>query len=311
MRAAGGLLIMLGVLLVFVRRSGGRWSDFELLLVLAVPAAALFGLAVGRAGTGAGERAESWRGVLLVAAVILSLLALLQFLTWAGASTHHLLYDAAVLVATALIAAAGARRTRAPYVMFLAGLALLGAWMLVWIKVFPDPSGNTVRWLLLGGGMALLLTSVAADLGGAIGAGELGTAGALGLVAAGILGVFVSVFSAAFLGLVFTSSGSNGDESPIPPVLGGHLAGAQTTGWDIYLLAVSVVLLVTAARTRRRGLGYVGALGVLLFLISAAVQLERLSSGHGPTHTLLGWPLVLLLLGVAGLAAPLLRRRTA
>jgi hypothetical protein len=303
------MLLGLGALLVLTRREG-RWSDFELLLVLAAPAAALFALAVRGAGTNAGDRAESWRTVLLVTAVLLAPVALFQFLDWVGASTHHLLYDAAVLLLTALIAAVGARRAQAPYAMFLGGLALLGAWLLIWIKIFPDPSGNTVRWLLLGGGAALLIAAAVADLGGSAAAGELATVGALGAVAAGITGVFINAFGAAFLGLALVNSGSNAPEN-VPPAFGGRLSGSQTTGWDIYLLVVSVVLIVAAARTRRRGLGYVGGLGIVLFFISTATQLSRAAAGHPHSHSLLGWPLVLVVLGTAGLAAPLLRRREA
>ena len=302
MRAAGGVLLALGALLVATRREN-RWSDFELLLVLAVPAAVLFGLAVAGAGTAAGERAESWRAVLLVTAVLLTPIALFQFLQWIGASTRHLLYDAAVLTVTALVAMAGARRARAPYALFLAGLALLGTWMIVWIKIFPDPSANTVRWLLLAGGAALLLAAAAADLAGATGAGELATAGALGAVAAGILGVFITGFGNAFLGLV-TVNGQPAE--PVEHV--SHISGAQTNGWNIYLLVVSLVLIVVAARSRSRGPGYVGALGILLFFASTAAQLTRIAFGHGASHSLLGWPLVLLVLGAAGLTAPLLRR---
>lgn len=311
-------MLALGVLLVLTRREG-RWGDFALFVVLAVPAAVLFALAV-RGTPAASDRSESWRAVLPVAAVLLALLALFQFLDWIGASTRHLLYDAAVLVVTGLIAAVGARRARAPYLMLLAALALLGAWMLVWIKIFPDPSGNTVRWLLLGGGVALLLASALVDLAGAIGASEIATVGALGAVGAGILGVFVSAFSALFLGfaapaLVTSESvGPSGKhvvhtQESVPPALGGHISGSQTTGWDVYLLVVSLVLIVAAARSRRRGLGYVGVLGILLFLASTVAQLGRSSFGHAPSHSLLGWPLALVLLGVAGLAAPLLRRR--
>ena len=268
----------------------------------------------------AGVVGQTQDGMLPVAAVLLTLLALFKFLDWVGASTHHLLYDAAVLVVTGVVAAVGARRARAPYLMLLAAFALLGAWMLLWIKVFPDPSGNTVRWLLLGGGVALLLVSALVDLAGEIGAGEIATAGALGVVAAGILGVFVSAFSALFLGIVAPASVTSVSVGPagkhvvhtqetVPPAFGGHLSGSQTTGWDVYLLVVSLGLIVVAARSRRRGLGYVGVLGIVLFLVSTAAQLGRTSSGHGPSHSLLVWPLVLVLLGVAGLAAPLLRRR--
>ncbi len=314
MRAAGGIMLALGALLVAVRREHS-WTEFELFLVFAAPAAVLFALAVADAEGAAHDRAESWRGVLLVPAVLLSLVALFQFLAWVGADTRHLLYDAAVLLVTALIAAVGARRVRAPYVMLLASFALLGAWMLVWIKIFPDPSGNTVRWLLLGGGAALLLASALADLAGAIGAGEIATAGALGVVAAGILGVFVSAFGAAFAGFATIASGNTSHEQVVgpregvfPAVFGGHLSGSQTTGWDVYLLVVSLVLIVAGARTRRRGLGYVGVLGILLFFASTAAQLVRVSAGRSPSHSLAGWPLVLLILGLAGLAAPLLRR---
>jgi hypothetical protein len=88
-----------------------------------------------------------------------------------------------------------------------------------------------------------------------------------------------------------------------------HISGAQTTGWDIYLLVVSVALIWLASRSGRRGPGYAGALGLLLFIASTAAQLTRVENGHAPSHSLLGWPLVLVVLGLAGLAAPLLRRR--
>ncbi len=305
MRAAGGVMLALGALLVLSRREG-HWTSFELFLVLAAASVALLGVTM-TGSAAAGDRAESWRSVLAVAGILLSPLALFQFLDWVGASTHHLLYDAAVLAVTGLLATACARRAQAPYLMLLAGLALLGAWMLVWIKVFPDPSAETVRWLLLGGGIAVLIVAALADLAGAIGAGDMLTAGSVGVVAAGILGVFVSAFSALALG--FVTVGSDHPGEGLPARFGGHLSGSQTTGWDVYLLAVSLVLIVAGARARKRGPGYVGVLGILLFLLSTAAQLGRTSSGQGPSHSLIGWPLVLLLLGAAGLLAPLLRRR--
>jgi hypothetical protein len=90
-----------------------------------------------------------------------------------------------------------------------------------------------------------------------------------------------------------------------------HVSGAQTNAWDVYLLILTAGLIAVAARSRLRGLGYVGATGIALFLLSTAAQLVRTGSGHTPSHSLLGWPLVLLVLGVAGLVAPLLRRRPA
>ena len=64
-----------------------------------------------------------------------------------------------------------------------------------------------------------------------------------------------------------------------------------------------------AVRLRARGLGYVGAVGLLAFLISAGVQITRLETGWAPTASIVGWPLGLLVIGIAGLAAPALYRR--
>ncbi|HEY7835878.1 MAG TPA: hypothetical protein VIB59_00345 [Solirubrobacteraceae bacterium] len=310
-RAAGGILLALGALLVLARREH-RWGDFALLLVLALPAAGLFALALTGAGGATDSRAEAWRSVLMVTAVLLSGAALFQFLSWIGANTSHLLYDAAVFLVVALIAFSGAGRARAPYVMFLAGLALLTAWMLVWIKILGgSPSGSEVRWLLLGGGVALMLASGVADIADATGAGELATAGAIGAVAAGILGVFIGAVRAAFEGLSLITSSPGGPAARRPGLLehASRISGEQTTGWDIYLLAVSVALIWLASRSGRRGPGYAGALGLLLFIASTVAQLTRVENGHAPSQSLLGWPLVLVVLGLAGLAAPLLRRR--
>jgi hypothetical protein len=244
--------------------------------------------------------------VLLVTAILLTPVALFLLLQWAGASTRHLLYDAAVLAATAAIAWLGSRRAGAPYALLLAGLALLGAWMLVWLKILDHPSGDTVRWLLLAGGAVLLVASGALALAGALGATEMAT------------GVLVSVFGATLAGFssisgASSSGGSGGVVTTAPAMpqhLGvPHLSGEQTTGWDVYLLIVSLALVWVAARSRARGPGYVGAIGLLLFMISVGAQLTRVATGHATSHSLLGWPLVLVALGLLGLAAPLLGRR--
>ncbi len=156
LRAVGGVMLALGAVVVISRRSGPHsWSDFELMLVVAVPATALFAVAVTGRGRWSPSVAEPWRAVLLVTSILLSPVALFLLLRWAGAGTRHLLYDAGVLAATAAIAIVGSRRAGSRYAMLLAGVALLGAWMLVWAKIIHDPSGDTVRWLLLAGGAVL------------------------------------------------------------------------------------------------------------------------------------------------------------
>jgi hypothetical protein len=88
-----------------------------------------------------------------------------------------------------------------------------------------------------------------------------------------------------------------------------HTNGLQHFGWDLYLLVVSLALVWVGSRVRARGLGYVGGIGLLAFLISVGEQVTRLESGHAPTTSIVGWPLALLIIGLVGLAAPILSRR--
>jgi hypothetical protein len=88
-----------------------------------------------------------------------------------------------------------------------------------------------------------------------------------------------------------------------------HTNGLQHFGWDLYLLVVSLALVWIGSRVRARGLGYVGGVGLLAFLVSVGEQVTRLESGHAPTTSIVGWPLALLIIGLVGLAAPILSRR--
>ena len=298
LRAVGGMLLAAGAIVVLARRGTGHhpWSDFELLLTVVVPTAVLFALAIiGRSGRTAGP-ADPARAVLMVSAVLLSPLALFQFLVWAGVGTHHQLPDAAVLAVTAAIAIAGARRAGTPYAVFLAGLSLLGAWTLVLLKILHPASADDVRWTLLSGGAVLTLGAGAMSLADVAGRAEIATAGGLGMVVAGLQGILVGAVGGFF------SEGLLG---------AAHVPGGQTTGWDVYLLVVSLAFSWGGARARLRGPSYVGAFGLLVFVIGVATQAARVQAGHTPSHSLLGWPLVLVLLGIAGLLAPFARRRSA
>ena len=75
------------------------------------------------------------------------------------------------------------------------------------------------------------------------------------------------------------------------------------------MLVVSLALVWIGSRTRVRGLGYVGGVGLLAFLVSVAAQVTRIEAGRPPTTGIVGWPLVLLIVGLAGLATPVLYRR--
>jgi hypothetical protein len=98
--------------------------------------------------------------------------------------------------------------------------------------------------------------------------------------------------------------------SPLPSLVHAvHTSGLQHFGWDVYLLLVSLALIWIASRAHIRGIGYVGGIGLLAFIISVGAQITRLESGHAPTSSIVGWPLALLIIGVAGLVVPALHRR--
>jgi hypothetical protein len=322
LRSVGGLLLAVGAVVLLVRKSSHHgWSDFARLLVVLVPAVVLYTLALGvprRPRTLAPRPSES---VLMVAAILLAPLALYEFLAWAGANTQHVLYNAAVFAVIGLLAGYGARRAGAPYAALLAALALLVAWLLVWGKILNHPSADAYRWLLVAGAAVLFVASAALERASAIGAGEVATAGGVAAVAAGVLGVIVGSFVAAFRSIttLVTSSGATlssrrgsvvgtHPREHAPVDLGRlHTSGLQHFGWDLYLLVVSLALVWVGSRARVRGLGYVGGVGLLAFVLSIGAELTRLESGRAPTGSI-GWPLALLIIGVAGLAAPALSR---
>jgi hypothetical protein len=256
---------------------------------------------------------------------------LFEFLYWVGASTRHLLYDAAVFAFTGLLAGYAGRRTRVSYAGLLAALAWLATWLFLWAKILNHPSANTFRWLLVASAAALMLVAARLARAGAFAAGEVAIAAGISAVAAGVLGVIVG----AFVGVarVITSSGigsstqagpgrllaqppslrrsSPGAESlATPSHLEVHTNGLQHAGWDIYLLIVSLALIWLGARVRVRGIGYVGAIGLGAFIVSIGAQITRLQAGHGSTHDVLVWPLVLLIVGAGALCLSLVRWRT-
>ncbi|TMK24063.1 MAG: hypothetical protein E6G62_09380 [Actinobacteria bacterium] len=323
LRGLGGLLLAAGAVVLLVRKSGPQgWSELARLLVVLVPAVVLYGLALGPATRADSEHASPGGSILMVAAILLGPLALLELLAWVGASTRRPLNDAGVFAVTALLAGYGARRARVPYAALLAALALLVSWLLVWSKVLDHPSANAYRWLLVAGGALLLIAAAGLARRRAIGAAEVATAGGLAAVAAGVIGVIVGSVIGVVRAIKPVAAGSGTPRSSLlvrpqhlaqprhpAELVRVHASGLQHFGWDLYLLVVSLALVWLGSRGRVRGLAYVGGIGLVAFAVSVGAQITRLGSGQAPTGSVVGWPLALLLIGVAGLAAPALSRR--
>ncbi len=73
-----------------------------------------------------------------------------------------------------------------------------------------------------------------------------------------------------------------------------------------------MIVAVGLARARAIGASEIataGAIGLLAFVISVAAQITRLEAGRAPTAGVVGWPLVLIVVGAVGLIAPVLYRR--
>ena len=299
------MLFAVGAIVLFVRKSGHHeWSSLALLLVVGVPAATLFALALTAPAPPSGERARPWQTVLMVTSILLGPVVLLEFLDWVGAGTGHVLYVAGVFAVTGLLAGYAAERARVSYAALLAALALLVSWLLVWGKILDHPSADTYRWLLVAGGAVLLVVSAGLGRSGAIGASEVATAGGVAAVAAGILGVIVGSVFGVVRGI--TSIGARAG-AHIP--FAASTSGLQHFGWDLYLLIVSLALVWVGSRARVRGPGYVGGIGLFAFAISAGAQITRIESGRAPTADVVGWPLALLIVGLAALAASALFSR--
>jgi hypothetical protein len=309
LRSAGGVLLAVGSVTLFFRKGTDHaWGEFALLLVTLVPAVALYVLAL-RGVEPRTDGNEPWRSVLMVAAILLSPIVLAQLLALFNVDPGQALLTAGIFLVTSLIAGYGAWRARVPYAVLLAGLGLLVAWLILWANVLDHPSVDTFRVLLIA--VAALLMAVAARLArnGVIGARELAISGGAAAVAAGVVGVVVGAVAGVArpfeLLLQPSRGGGHAPNGALPT------SGFQHFGWDLYLLVVSVGLVWLGSRVRARGLGYVGGFGLLAFLVSVTAQVTRIEAGHTPTSSLVGWPLALLLLGVAGLVAPALYRRDA
>jgi hypothetical protein len=333
LRSVGGLLLASGAVALLIRKSSHHeWSDLARLLLVLAPAAWLYILALGPRRERGVVDIPPWRAVLLVTAILLVPLVLFLFLDLVGASTTDRLAEAGVFAVTAVLAGYASRRVHVPYAALLAALALLLAWLFLWTDVIGRSSANTYRWLLVAAGALLFAGAARIARSRATGAGEVATAGAVSAVAAGVIGVIAGAAAAVVAAITSTgepssgalhatsgaSFGSTAGPAIVPlahpqrhTLMPPHIGGLQHLGWDVYLLVVSVALVWLGSRTRVRGLGYVGGFGLLAFIVSVGVELTRLEVGRTASAAVVGWPLALLILGVAGLLAPGLRRRRA
>ena len=295
-RAIGGLVFAIGVVVLLIRRTSfaDPWGDFIVFLILALLAEGLFW--TGFLGARGAGRLQGWQSVFLVLGILLTPVALLQFVNFVGGSTNAPLNSAWVFTVTAAVAFLALLRAGLRIGALLGGLALIAAWLGLWAELLSNGLNDTdtTRWLLLIIGAILLgLAAAVGSRGTPDGAGsDLVTAAGFAAIAAGGLIAFL----------------------PQQFIFPAGLAAPQAPTslfWDIELLVVGVGLVgfgYSGALTR--GPAYLGAIGLLIFTVSVGLDVDDSS----PAGKVLGWPLILLVIGAAVLLAgarPWLRRGAA
>jgi len=296
LRTLAGLLLGLGFFMAFARKSGGLgggWSDWALFITLLIITVFLYALGlVGRLIT---PTARPWQSVYVVFGILLLPFMLFQFIQAVGGDATADLNVFWVLLVTAAAAAFAALVADVRYSLLLASISLIIGLSALWDKILSNGlfthygiyRGLLVIYglLLLAGAFAVYRFDPLARLRpGGTGASEpdrwlraqdVVTGAAIAAVAAGAI-TFTAFFAQASVFAVRVAS---------PSLL-----------WDIELLVASLLAVIWGSRVGVRGPTYVGAIGLLIFLIDVGSEVGV----DVPDSTIVGWPLILALVG-AGL----------
>lgn len=296
MRALAGLLLGAGFFMAWARKSGSLangWGDWALFIDLLIITAFLYGVGlVGRLST---PTVRPWQVVYLVFGILLIPFLLLQFVEAIGGNSGAGLNLFWVFLVSAGAAAVATLMADVRWGLLLASIYLIVSWSALWDKILSNgliAHYGIFRGLLVIVGLILLAGAVAVYRGdpltrlrrdGAptpeperwLRAQDMVTGAAIAGVAAGAI-----TFSAFF---AQTSS------LFAPPVASPSLL------WDLELLVASLLAITWAARFGGRGPGYVGAIGLLIFIINVGSEVGV----DVPESTIVGWPLILALVGAA------------
>ena len=297
LRTLAGLLLGLGFFMAFARKSGGLgggWSDWALFITLLIITVFLYALGlVGRLIT---PTARPWQSVYVVFGILLLPFMLFQFIQAVGGDATADLNVFWVLLVTAAAAAFAALVADVRYSLLLASISVIIGLSALWDKILSNGliahygiyRGLLVIYglLLLAGAFAVYRFDPLARLrpGGVrasepdrwLRAQDVVTGAAIAAVAAGAI--------------TFTAFFAQTSSLFAPPVASPSLL------WDLELLVASLLAVIWGSRVGVRGPTYVGAIGLLIFLIDVGSEVGV----DVPDSTIVGWPLILALVG-AGL----------
>jgi hypothetical protein len=304
LRKIGGLLFGLGALMIFMRKggifpsqNGARWAAFPLFVVVAVPAAYLYGALLTTPRTG---ELRVWQAVHSVFGLLLVPIALREFVVVLGGSPGASLNTFWIFGVTAALAfyAGAVRGVRVQ--LLLGSIALIISWSALWSALLTGGiSAHYGVWRGLLGIVAIFLLAGGLYLWRSNPGGEVGAASATEpggdrglwkaselLTGAGIAAVIATGLGVASYAKLLGPTGLS-----VTPI-------ETTNAWDILLLIVSIGLVAIGSQIGVRGPVYVGAIGLVLFLVIAGLDLNSTR----PNPFKLGvWPWILLGLGVIGI----------
>jgi hypothetical protein len=246
------------------------------LVVLLVPCAFLYAMGlVARFSTG---ELRPWESVYLVFALVFVPLVLFQFLELIGGDTGAPLNVFWIFLLTAAAAGAAALLAGVRYQLLLGSIALIVSWSALWDEIIGlGDSLGAYRWLLII--LAALL------LAGAVGLYLLDREGELGRPSELVTGAGISAVTAAG-GISFGVVAAQATAAAVP-------TSPPNTWWNLVLLVVALLLILGGTRLGLRGPTYVGAIGLFIFVFVVGLDLRS----EAPDNSLVGWPLVLLILG--------------
>jgi hypothetical protein len=308
LRKIGGLLLALAAAMIYIRKgpflpaNPDQWAKFPMFLVLAIPAVYLYGSLWTRPRTG---QLTSWQVVHSVVGLVFVPLALAQFVDLIGGNPNAPLNLFWIFAVTAGLAFYAGAVLGVRVQLLLGSIALIVSWTALWDKILSNGIGahwGVYRGLLgilaiglLAGALYLWRTNPGGD---EVAATATGPSGDLGLWKGSELFTGAGIAAVIACSLGITAIGNlNPLGTGTPPI--------QTTNlWDILLLVVSLGLVGIGSQIGTRGPVYVGAIGLLLFLVIAGLDLNST-----PPHPFkFGvWPWVLLAAGLIGIGLSLTR----
>jgi len=303
LRTLGGLLLGLGFFMAWARKSGGLdegWGDWALLFTLLIITVFLYGVGiVGRLST---PTIRPWQAVYVVFGIVLLPFLLFQFIEAVGGNATTDLNVFWVLLVTAAAAAFAALAADVRYGMLLTTIALIISLSALWDKIL---SNGLIAHYGIYRGLLVIYGLLFVALAFAVYRFDPLTRLRAGRVAApeperwlraqdAITGAALSAVLAG--ALTFSAFFAQTDSLFAPPVASPSLL------WDLELLVASLLAVWWGARFAVRGPTYVGAIGLIIFVIDVGSEVGV----DIPESTIVGWPLILALVGAAAFVASLL-----